>query len=124
MARYLSHDQHYMEAQQGWKKLEQTKKKFFTSNFVLDETFTLLARRAGYAFSSLRARAIFTSQILTILRPSYEEELAALDCFEKYADQQVSFTDCVSFVLMRKIGIQEAFSFDKHFERAGFKMWQ
>jgi predicted nucleic acid-binding protein len=39
-------------------------------------------------------------------------------------DQKVSFTDCVSFTLMREAGIQTAFAFDSHFERAGFKKWQ
>jgi predicted nucleic acid-binding protein len=46
--------------------------------------------------------------------------LGALERFEKYADQNVSFTDCVSFVLMQKHGIRTAFSFDRHFAMAGF----
>jgi predicted nucleic acid-binding protein len=35
--------------------------------------------------------------------------------------RDVSFTDCTSFVLMRTLGLQAAFTFDRHFKRAGFK---
>ncbi len=46
-----------------------------------------------------------------------------MDLFEKYADQRVSFTDCISFVLMRRHKIRQVFSFDRHFELAGFVVW-
>ncbi|MGH7198974.1 MAG: type II toxin-antitoxin system VapC family toxin [Planctomycetaceae bacterium] len=55
-----------------------------------------------------------------MLRPDAEHELEALGLFEKYADQQVSFTDCVSFVLMRRHHVRAAFTFDRHFAFAGF----
>lgn len=31
------------------------------------------------------------------------------------------FVDCVSFEIMRQLGIDTAFSFDPHFTRHGFK---
>jgi len=42
-----------------------------------------------------------SSKALTILRPEPDEERRALELFKKYGDQRVSFTDCVSFVLMK-----------------------
>jgi hypothetical protein len=87
---------------------------------VLDETITLLARRATYQFAAQRARNLYESTSLLILRPEDDDELAALEFFQKYADQNVSFTDCVSFVLMRKQDIKCAFTFDRHFRIAGF----
>jgi len=35
-------------------------------------------------------------------------------------DKQWSFTDCTSYVVMRQLGIEEAFAFDRHFEQMGF----
>jgi predicted nucleic acid-binding protein len=64
-----------------------------------------------------------TSTALEILRPAREDEMAALDLFEKFADQEVSFTDCISFVLMRKHQIKRVFSFDRHFRHVGFILW-
>lgn len=60
---------------------------------------------------------------MEVLRAGLAEELEAVPLLEKYADQKVSFTDCVSFVLMRRQGIERAFSFDKHFPAAGFRLW-
>ena len=38
----------------------------------------------------------------------------------KYQDQDFSYTDAVSFAVMRRDGIDRAFSFDRHFVTAGF----
>ena len=89
---------------------------------MLDETLTLLARRSSYAFAAAKGRTILASNAFVILRPSAEDELASLELFEKYADQKISFTNCVSFTLMRKVGLSRVFTFDKHFCWAGFKV--
>jgi len=124
LARYLANDQHHKAAMASWDKIRITRAACITSNFVLDETFTLLARRSSYAFAAEKARIIYTSNTLEVLRPDLQTEQAALDLFEKFADQEISFTDCISFALMRRTGIRQAFSFDVHFERAGFKKWK
>lgn len=122
IARYIAKDHYHAEALSSWKALEKNKDKLFTSNFVLDETFSLLGRRAGYQFAAQRAMAIFSSDAFTILRPDKSHELAALRYFERYSDQMVSFTDCISFVLMKEYKIKRVFTFDKHFELAGFQV--
>lgn len=122
LARYLEKDQYHDRALRTWRRLEGVAR-VVTSNFVLDELFTLLGRRASYAFAADRARHILSSEKLEILRPDPETEIEAVDLFEKYADQRISFTDCVSFVLMRSHKIRQVFSFDRHFELAGFSMW-
>lgn len=123
VARYIQRDQYHRQALKGWEHLAKSGQRWATSNFVLNETLTLLARRAGYHFAAQRARHILSSQVLTIWRSGEEEEHAAVELLEKYADQQVSFTDCVSVVFMRKHGVTDVFSFDSHFERAGFRLW-
>jgi predicted nucleic acid-binding protein len=121
VARFVESDQYHKRAKAEWSRIEKRRERCFTSSFVLDETFTLLARRTTYAFAAERARGLMASRLLVILRPTKDDELAALDLFEKLADQQVSFTDCVSFALMRQSGIENAFSFDRHFDLLGFR---
>lgn len=123
LARHVSHDQFHAKARRAWKDLEKLKAPLFTSSFVLDETFTLLARRTSYAFAAARAEATYASRVLTILRPDPDDELSALALFRKLGDQEVSFTDCVSFALMRRHKLTRAFTFDRHFAAAGFAIW-
>ena len=122
VARYVRRDGHHARARRTWAEIEKLRSPCFTSNFVLDETFTLLGRQASYAFAAERARALLGSKALTILRPDAEDELTALDLFARFADQEASFTDCTSFALMRRHRLSRVFTFDRHFLAAGFEV--
>jgi predicted nucleic acid-binding protein len=56
-------------------------------------------------------------EILYTSANSFEE---AFQMFKKYQDKDWSLTDCLSFVVMRQHGIDQALSFDYHFQQAGF----
>ena len=122
LARHAARDQYHAQAARLWETLERSTHRLFTSNFVLAETFTLLARRTSYPFATERAKRIFGSERLTILRPDSDDEVGAVSIFQKYADSKVSFTDCLSCVLMRRHHLKRAFSFDRHFELMGFEL--
>jgi predicted nucleic acid-binding protein len=123
LARHLQNDQYHERAIAAWKRIERRKEICATTNFVLDEFFTLLARRTTHAFAVERARAIYRSNAISILRPEREDEMSAIDLFEKFGDQAVSFTDCVSFAIMKRYRIRRAFCFDRDFAVAGFEIW-
>jgi predicted nucleic acid-binding protein len=48
-------------------------------------------------------------------RATAEEEHAALAYLAKHQDHDYSCVDCLSFVVMDRIGITEAFACDRHF---------
>jgi predicted nucleic acid-binding protein len=123
LARYLKRDQYHEQSLLIWGELASSKQQTFTSNFVLDELFTLLGRKADYDFAAKQAIIILSSTHLNILRPDIATEKAAVSHFKKFADQQVSYTDCISFALMKQRGIKKAFTFDRHFEMANFKLY-
>ena len=123
VALWLAQDGKHALAGGAMKELRERRERLFTSNFVLDEALTLAARRAGGRFAAERGRNILDSKALTVLRPEADDERAALDLVEKFADQGVGFTDAVSFVLMRRHRIKRAFTFDGHFALAGFDVW-
>lgn len=123
LARYAGRDQHHGEAVEAWGRLAAERRRLVTSNFVLDEVLTLLGRRVSYEFAAERAAVLWHSAALGIVRPDEADELAALEQFTKLADQRVSFTDCVSFALMKRHRVRHVFTFDRHFEAAGFEIW-
>jgi predicted nucleic acid-binding protein len=93
---------------------------FITTSYILDETLTLIRRRLGIPASIDFSKKVRKSQVVKVLSVSGEVEGKALDLFEKYDDKTFSFTDCVSFAVMRDLGIQEVFAFDEHFVQMGF----
>ena len=122
LARYVKRDQYHRAAVTFWDELAGIDLPCLTSNLVLSETLTLLARRTTHRFAAERAQQIYASHSLQILRPDAKDESAAILLLQKFAEQQVSFCDCISFVLMRRLGITDVFSFDRHFGIAGFNV--
>jgi len=121
LARHHGSDQYHAEAVRKWRELTESNLRLFTSNIVIVETITLLARRLSHPFAAERARNMYADEEVSILRPAAEDERAAIPIFEKYADVRVSFTDCITCVLMRRHKIRRVFGFDRHFADMGFE---
>jgi len=45
----------------------------------------------------------------------------ALRMYKIYPDKEWGIVDCISFVVMKEAGIEQALTFDKHFRQAGFQ---
>ena len=46
----------------------------------------------------------------------------ALARMEQYADKRLSLTDCASFELIDRLGLDGAFAFDRDFRDCGYRM--
>ncbi len=79
--------------------------RYITSNFVLDEAYTLLLHRAGHHVAVELGEEIRTSRLVTVIPiiPDWEEE--AWQMFKRYTDKTFSFTDVMSFVVMGHRGL-------------------
>jgi predicted nucleic acid-binding protein len=123
VARVLPRDQHHLASRRGWESLENVAVRLCSSEHVLDEAISLLIRHAGGAYAARWAREHLASDEITWLAPSREDWHEALRWLEKFSDQKVSFTDCLSFSLMRREAIPGVFGFDRHFTLAGYELW-
>jgi predicted nucleic acid-binding protein len=90
-----------------------------TTDYVLDETLTLLRAR-GQSHIAVALGAALVAESLAVLHFCTKDELLlAWDTFQQYSDKEWSFTDCLSKVVMERLAIHKAFAFDQHFRQFG-----
>ncbi len=98
------------------------RRRFVTTDYVLDETATLLkVRGLGRALSPF-FDLVFSSKVCRVewMNPEWFDDARQL--LTRRADHGYSFTDCTSFVLMERLGLREVLTKDRHFAEAGFAL--
>ena len=58
--------------------------------------------------------------MVDLVRVTADDERDAWGLFEARPDKQYSYTDCTSFALMRRLGVDTAIALDDDFAREGF----
>jgi len=91
-----------------------------TTDYVLDETATLLGARGLTKQLKEFLRLTQASRALNIEWMTPGRFAAAQEFMLKHLDQDFSFTDCASFVVMKELRLLDALATDKHFRIAGF----
>lgn len=94
---------------------------FFTSNLGIAETYTRLLYKTHFRAAQQFLETIGSTDI-DVIYSDNELEQSAKYLLTKYANLKISYTDAVSFAMMMNKNILSAFSFDKHFEIAGFRL--
>ena len=85
-----------------------------TTNHVIAETITL-TRRIGHQEAVKLGDQLYGEKLARIHWATPDEERAAFDYFKRHQDQTYSVEDCLSFVVMEKLGIREALAVDSDF---------
>jgi uncharacterized protein len=93
-----------------------------TSDYVCDETLTILRFRLGLKAAEEWWRQIENSSRVRIENIDIDRVERARLLFFGYRDKDFSFTDCTSFVLMKELHIRKALTLDKHFRQMGFEV--
>ena len=96
--------------------------RWVTTNWVLWEAVTWLRRRAGHASSVRFGERLLVSDKLEIVTVTPRLEMNAWEMFRRYQDKNFGFVDCTSFAAMNVLGLTTAFTFDEHFQQAGFRI--
>ncbi len=74
-----------------------------TTNFVFDETVTLLRRRLGWGIARDFGKKLRSSGFVSLAPVNNDDEETAWDIFLKYKDKNFSYTDCTSFAFMKRL---------------------
>ena len=87
---------------------------------VLVEYLDGLTKRVGKREAIEQMQWIDASAVIRVEPDSDEDHARARELFLRYDDQSVDMTDALSFSIMERLRIREAFSFDDDFAVHGF----
>lgn len=111
-------DQNHGRAREVWKRLLGGRNPLISSSYVLVETWALVQNRLG-----VEAVRSFSDDIFPLLgiiwvgADLHRRGVAALLAASR---RNLSLVDCVSFEVMRDLGVKHVFTFDVHFREQGF----
>jgi len=113
-------DDQHAAASRVLREARRRKRGFVTTDYVLDETATLLKARGFVHLLRPLFETIEQSQVCRIEWTDPDRFHEAQAFFLKHTDQAWSFTDCVSFRVMKQLRLGDALTKDGHFHEAGF----
>jgi predicted nucleic acid-binding protein len=91
-----------------------------TTDFVIDETLTLIRFRLGLSAAQIWWKQIDGSARLRWERVENDRFERARQLFFSYRDKDLSFTDCASIAVMRELKLTTVLTTDRHFQQVGF----
>ncbi len=115
------HDANHQKAAAAYPLLLKNQKGLMTSNLIVVESYILLLHELGHDAAINFLGGIKASPRIIKVYSKEDIEADAEEILERYRDQKFSYTDAVSFVMMKRQKIRRAFSFDRHFITAGFE---
>ncbi len=117
----VADDQRHQDAVKHWQNLSSSLPRLVTTSFVLDEVVTFLNSRNQHTKAVEVGNRLMGSPSVQFVHVDEALFYDGWRYFEQHSDKAYSLTDCISFVLMERLGIQTALAFDKHFDQSGFQ---
>lgn len=115
-------DPHHMDSTQVRDKWLEEGGILVTSDYVIDETLTLIRMRLGIDAAEKWWDNVSASPRLRMELITSERAEKARRWFFRWRDKSFSFTDCTSFVLMHELRLKKVLTGDRHFTEAGFEI--
>jgi uncharacterized protein len=102
---------------------ERSGSRIVTTDEVLTEylTFFAAAPEAFRIEAAETVEEILTSAVIHVIPQSRESFLAGLRLYRARPDKGYSLVDCISMQTMRREGITDVLTNDRHFEQEGFR---
>jgi len=113
-------DDRHDQALNAMRKAAKKKRRFVTTDYVLDEAATLLMARGGAAVIPSLFESVSASKACRVVWMDLERFERTKGLFLKNIAESWSFTDCFSFVVLRELELREALRKNNRFRAAGF----
>ncbi|MEQ8223898.1 MAG: PIN domain-containing protein [Candidatus Eremiobacterota bacterium] len=102
--------------------IDNFKGRLLITNYIFDEIITLILYRLGHKTASTAGNILLNSPQIINYRITENDEKEGWKLFVQRYDKEYSFTDCTSFIIMKKLNIEKCLSTDKHFRQEGFEI--
>ena len=112
-------DQNHEPAKRARTDLVSQGTEIICTSYILIETFALAQHRLG-----MEAVKVLQEDMSPVLHVEWIDEgthHAGITALLIAARRELSLVDCVSFDVMRRLGLKAAFTFDAHFAEQGFE---
>jgi predicted nucleic acid-binding protein len=91
-----------------------------TTSYVFDEVVTFFNSRGAHAKAVQVGNNLLQSPSVQLMHVAAALSYEGWTYFQGHHDKDYSLTDCISFLVMRKLGIRTAFALDRYFVQGGF----
>lgn len=120
LALEVSNDQNHQAAMEHWREWEVASRFLVTTSYVFDEIVTFFKRHGHHERAIRMGDMLLQSPSVELIHVDESLFTAGWDLLRHRPDKRYSLTDCVSFMVMERRGIETALTFDRHFRQAGF----
>ena len=102
-------------------ELEADKTRLVTTCAVMSEIGNSLSRQRYRKAAIELIQSLEGDEMVEIVPMTEDLYARGFDIFQSRPDKVWGITDCISFVVMRELGINSVLTTDRHFQQAGFK---
>ena len=103
---------------EAWRQAVLEAEGLVTTDYIVVEAVAVAQRRWG--LDAVRTLVDDYLPLIEVGSVSTEDQAAALSALLAAGRRRLSLVDCVSFAIMRRMGIREYLGLDPHFEQQGF----
>lgn len=121
LAAFHRRDQYHAQAARELGRLRAERARLVVTDLILAELHLHLVHGFGQGRAAAHIKPLMADPSIEQVFVDDELQSAAFaDWIDRFGDQAFTLTDAVSFAVMRARGIGAAFTFDRHFQIAGF----
>ncbi len=115
-------DAHHAGAERIQQRLKAERVRLVTTNFVVAETHALLLRHLGGAAAREFLNGVDGGHMAVLVRAEPADAVGARTTIYRQTDKDYSLCDAISFAVMTRLDLRQAWAFGRHFGQYGWEV--